>query len=233
MKPEDAEEREFQRLWGAWADLTPVDAAVWLDGFAGPWWISGGWAIEAFTGLARPHKDVDATVFRRDVERLRRHLHGRLDLWAAGSGAIRPLDERRPHPPKWSGQIWLREHALAPWLLDVQLNPGGPRRWIYKRDRSVSLPLEDATWVAADGIRYLRPELVLAHKVALARPVDDGDLDAALPLLDAGARERLAELVARANPSHSWNRLLERRTPRRKSVRAGDPRHERSSVARP
>ena len=208
MTPEEAEEREFQRLWGEWAELTPADAAAWLDGFPGPWWISGGWAIEAFTGIRRRHKDVDATVFRRDVEKLREHFRDRLDLWAAGSGTIRPLDDRRPRPPRWSGQIWLREHGRAPWLLDVLLNPGGPRRWVFKRDRSMSFPLEEATWVAPDGIRYLRPELVLAHKVALARAVDDGDLDATLPLLDADARERLAGLVATADPAHRWNQRL-------------------------
>jgi hypothetical protein len=210
VTPEEAEEREFQRLWGPWAELAPVDAARLLDGFSGPWWISGGWAIEAFTGARRPHKDVDATIFRRDLEKLRELFRGRLDLWAAGSGTIRPLDDGRPRAPSWSGQIWLREHALAPWLLDVQLNPGGPRRWVFKRDRSISFPLEAATWVAPDGIRYLRPELVLAHKLALSREVDDRDLDAALPLLDATARERLAELVVRADPEHPWNRRLAR-----------------------
>ena len=230
---DDPEEREFQRLWGPWGQLGPADAAALLEGFGRPWWISGGWAIEAFTGVPRPHKDVDATVFRRDVEELRQHFRGRLDLWAAGSGTLRPLDDRRPRPPAWSGQIWLREHALAPWLLDIQLNPGGPHRWVYKRDRSVSLPLEEATWIASDGIRYLRPELVLAHKVMLARAVDEGDLVATLVLLDTEAYERLAGFVARAEPSHPWHRLLERPRSRRKSVRAGDPRHERSSVARP
>lgn len=205
----DLEDREFQRLWGPWAELTPTDAAAWLDGFERPWWISGGWAIEAFTGVSRPHKDVDATIFRRDVEELRRHFRGRLDLWAAGSGTVRPLDDRRPRVPSRWGQIWVREHALAPWLLDFQLNPGGPRRWVYKRDRSVTRPFEEATWVAGDGICYLRPELVLAHKLALIREVDDGDLVATAPLLDPVARDWLAALAARTDPQHPWRARLE------------------------
>ncbi len=52
--------------------------------------LSGGWAIEAFTGVARPHKDVDVTVFRRDVGAVREHFRGRYDLWAAGNGTLRP-----------------------------------------------------------------------------------------------------------------------------------------------
>ena len=155
MTESETEEREFQRLWGPWDDLTPALAKELLEGFSRPWWISGGWAIEAFTRVARPHKDVDVTIFRRDVRELRRHFHGRYDLWSAGSATLRPLDDAHPLP-RWSGQVWVRAHALAPWLLDVVLNPGGPR-WMFKRDRSITFPLEEATWIAADGVRYLRP----------------------------------------------------------------------------
>ena len=207
---EDAE-REFQRLWGPWATVAPADAAALFDGYPRMWWISGGWAIEAFTGEPRPHKDVDVTVFRRDVSSLREHFRGRYDLWAAGNGTLRPLDNCRPAPPAWSGQLWIREHALAPWLLDVQLNPGGSRRWVFKRDSSLAIPIDDATWVAADGFRYLRPELVLAHKVHLRRTVDDEDLKAVLPLLEPRARTWLRDFVAVSEPGHSWNEVLRRR----------------------
>jgi hypothetical protein len=231
MTENETEEREFQRLWGPWDVLTPARATELLEGFPLPWWISGGWAIEAFTGVARPHKDVDVTVFRRDVQQLRRHFHGRYDLWSAGSATLRPLDDAHPLP-RWSGQVWVRAHALAPWILDVVLNPGGPR-WMFKRDRSITFPLEEATWVDADGIRYLRPELVLAHKLRRTRKVDDRDLGSTLPLLDADAVAFLLDLVKRSDPTHRWRPLLEDASRRRKSVRAGDPRHERSSVTRP
>jgi hypothetical protein len=203
-EPLDPEEREFQRLYGAWAPTTPGDAAALFAGFERPWWISGGWAIDAFTGVARAHKDVDVTVFRRDLQPLRVHFAGRFHLWAAGSAALRPLDDAWPRMPAWAAQVWIREHAAAPWLLDVQLNPGGPRRWVFKRDRSVVRPLDHATWIAADGLRYLRPELVLAHKLRLARETDDRDLATALPLLDAVATCWLLDYVTQSDPSHAW-----------------------------
>ena len=205
----DAEEREFQRLYGAWASTTPLDAASLLEGFAGPWWVSGGWAIDAFTGRPRSHKDLDVTVFRRDVAELRAHFAGRLHLWAAGNGTLRPLGDDAPRVPAWSGQLWARAHARAPWLLDILLNPGGPRRWVFKRDRSVTLPLEEATWMAPDGLRYLRPELVLAHRLRHTRPTDTEDLHATLPLLDSGAIDRLHGVVIRLVPSHPWRGPIE------------------------
>ena len=80
---------------------------------------------------------------------------------------------------------------------------------MFKRDRSITFPLEKATWVAADGIRYLRPELVLAHKLRRTRTVDDHDLDSTLPLLDADAVAFLLDLVERSDPSHHWRSPLE------------------------
>ena len=205
----DDEERAFQRLYGPWADQTPADAAALMEGLTVPWWISGGWAIEAFSGVTRRHEDVDVTVFSRHASSVRRHFAGSHHLWWAGSGTLRPALDERTRPP-WAGQLWVREHALASWLLDIQLNPGVNGRWVFKRDRSVVRPLEEATWVAADGLRYLRPELVLAHKVRLQRDKDDGDLAATLPLLDREARGWLRDYVDATSPGHRWSRALGR-----------------------
>jgi hypothetical protein len=200
----DDEERAFRRLYGDWADQTPTSAAELLDGLEAPWWISGGWAIEAFTGVERRHEDVDVTIFRADVPALRQHFAGTHHVWAAGSGTLRPIDDKRPRIPRWSGQVWVREHALAPWLLDVLLNGSRRGRWVFKRDPKVVRPLDEATWVAPDGLRYLRPELVLAHKVRFHRGKDDADLAAALPLLDADALDWLRTYVAGHDAGHRW-----------------------------
>jgi hypothetical protein len=199
-----AEDSQFFRLYGPWARTRPADAARLLTGFERPWWISGGWAIEAFTGVHRAHDDVDLTVFRADVGALRSHFAGTHDLWAAGSGTLRPLTDERPRVPAWAGQVWVRAHSLAPWLLDVVLNAGSARGWVFKREPSYIRPLDEVTWTAADGLRYLAPEIVLAHKVRLARPKDDLDLDAAVPRLDAAALDWLRSYVRRAAPDHPW-----------------------------
>ena len=196
---------------GPWAPSTPCDAAARFDGFPRRWWISGGWAIEASRMSCPRTRDVDVTIFRRDLGALRDHFRGRLDVWAAGSGTLRPLDDQRPRVPAWSAQVWLREHALAPWLLDVLLSPGGPRRWVFKRDHGVTRPIDEATWTAPDGLRYLRPELVLAHKARHRRAVDDGDLAATLPLLEPPARSWLRMYLSASEPRHHWLRELRAR----------------------
>ena len=194
----------FFRLYGAWQHTTPAQAVELLHGFDRPWWISGGWAVEAFTGVSRPHDDVDVTIFRADVAELRHHFAGTHHLWAAGSGTLRPITDERPRMPAWAGQIWVREHALAPWLLDVVVNQGSRRGWIFKRDPAYVRPLSEVTWVAADGVRYLNPELVLGHKVALNRAKDAIDLASTLRLLDADRRAWLRSYVVASHPGHPW-----------------------------
>ena len=199
-------EEEFQRVYGPLDPLTPAEARDVLAGLDAPWWVAGGWAIEAWTGVSRHHEDIDLSVFRRDLPALRRHLGARFHLWSASAGGLLHLAPGRAMPDH-SGQVWFREHALAPWRGEVLLNGDVGGHWQCKRDPSFVAPLEDVTWVR-DGIRYLRPELVLVHKVASGRPKDDADLDAALPLLDDAARDLLARFIADNAPDHPWRDRL-------------------------
>lgn len=201
---EQAEEDAFLRLYGAWAPLDPAGVADLLAGFERPWWIVGGWAIEAFTGHQREHEDLDVSILTCDVPALRAHVGDSLHLWSNDGGTLRPLDERHPEPLARESQIWIRRHAAAPWLLDLPLTPDAGGRWTNKRDPDDVRPVEAATWVAADGLRYLRPELALLYKARLDRPKDRGDLERAWPLLDGAARGWLLDALARLTPGHPW-----------------------------
>ena len=47
----DAEELAFQRLYGPWRPLSLGDVKSLFTSLEIPWWIAGGYAIEAFTGV--------------------------------------------------------------------------------------------------------------------------------------------------------------------------------------
>lgn len=205
--PEDDGGAFFAR-YGTWDPLPPAELAGLLDGFDRPWWLVGGHALEAFTGVPRRHEDIDLAVFVSDVpalcDILGRHFH----LWSNHGGTFRPLDEEHPEPLDPLAQIWMRVDAFSPWRVDCIPSAGDESRWVSRRDPAVTAPLDEVTWVADDGIRHLAPELVLWFKAKHARPKDEADLAATWPLLDGARRDRFRALVGRTHPGHPW---LERR----------------------
>jgi hypothetical protein len=194
---------ELVRLYGPWVPRTPQDAAALLEGYRGPWWIAGGWAIEAFTDVPRPHGDVDPSIPRSDVHALRGHLSGRLDVWQADSGSLRPLTGEADPLPESCENLWLRPSGAEPWEYDVILMSTTPTTWTFKRDSRISLPLQEILW-ERDGIAYLRPEVQLLHKAAGLRPRDHADFDACAPLLDRTSRTWLRTALETAHPGHPW-----------------------------
>jgi hypothetical protein len=198
---------ELHRLYGPWVKRTPADAAELFAGYGGRWWIAGGWAIEAFTGIERPHGDLDPSIPRHDLPLLRRHLVGRIDLWAADQEILRVLlpgdvdiDDELPARCE---NVWARASGGDPWEYDIVLMGVTEDRWVFKRDARVSRPIEEIVWTR-DGIAYLRPEIQLLHKARGLREKDQADFDAAWPLLDGEDRRWLREALELTQPDHPW-----------------------------
>lgn len=201
---EAAEDGLFLARYGAWAPLTPAQVAAELAGFDRPWWIVGGWAIEAATGTLREHEDTDLSVLASDVPDLVEHLSPRWHVWNYTGGVLRLLLPGAAEIEQPGSQLWLRADATSPWVLDVPLTPADADRWTHKFLPGRSAPVDEVTWVAEDGIRYLLPEIVLSYKARLRRPKDDGDLAATLPVLTPERRAWLHAAVAELDPGHPW-----------------------------
>jgi hypothetical protein len=212
--PEADRDEVLDDLYGASAPLVPADAARLLQGYPGRWWIAGGWAIEAFSGVRRPHHDLDVGVLGGDLPALRRHLAGRLHVWTATDGALAPLlPDDRPDGtaeevlPRGCGNLWTRRSARDPWEVDFLLGPGTAQEWIYRRDPALRMPMAAALW-QQDGIDHLQPEIQLLYKSAAPRPQDQRDLEAVLPLLDDRRRRWLRDALERTTPGHRWADVL-------------------------
>jgi hypothetical protein len=207
---EEAEERAFIRKYGDLAPFDPWQVAEFMAGFPRPWWIVGGWSIEAFTfdrgaGAPRQHEDVDLTILACDVPAFRAHVdEEEWHLWSNYSGQLRPLDDHYPEPHTPDSQIWVRRSAQDPWVIDLPITPDLDGLWTNKRIPDHVAPLDDVTWVAADGIRYVNPEIALLYKAGNGRRKDDRDLARCLPLLGTDARTWLRDSVARLYPEHAW-----------------------------
>ncbi len=194
----------FERLYGPVAQLEPEDARRLMAGFDRPWWIVGGWSIQAFTRVERSHGDLDLSVLHCDVPHLVEHFRGSHDVWATAGGVMCPLLSPDQELPAWLHQVWIRSESSGSWLLDVIVAPDQDGRWVFRRDPSHVEEFEHITWEADDGLRYQNPEITLAFKVAHDQPKDRADRDATLPLLDQRARDWLRETINRLYPGHDW-----------------------------
>ena len=204
---EVAEDEEFFRWYGDWAPLDPDGLAAFMDGFERPWWIVGGWSIEAFTGAPREHEDVDLSILACDLTAFREHVGEEWNLWSNHGGTLRPFNARHPEVLDVRSQVWVRRSAADPWVIDLPVTPDRDGLWTSKRDPDHVAPLDDVTWVADDGIRYLRPEIALLYKAVLHRPKDDRDLAVTWPLLGAEQQAWLRDAVRRLYPGHAWVEL--------------------------
>ena len=201
---EAAEDLYWERLYGRYECFDPAELRDFMAGFERPWWVVGGWAIEAFTGVPREHEDIDLSILVCDVPALRQHVGEAWQLWNIADGALRPLIDRWPDVQHPESQIWARRDPTSPWVFDLPLTPDRDGLWTNKKLPDHVAPLEGVTWVADDGIRYLNPEIVLMFKARLARTKDDRDFARAWPLMDELARQWLRETVDQLFPDHVW-----------------------------
>lgn len=201
---EIAEDEEFFRWYGDWAPLDPAGLADFMAGFSRPWWVVGGWSIEAFTGVSREHEDVDLSLLACDVPAFREHVGDRWNLWSNFGGTLRPLNDRHPEVLDVRSQIWVRRSAADPWIIDLPITPDRDGLWTSKRDPGHVAPVDEVTWVHEDGVRYLRPEITLLYKAVLHRPKDDRDLAVTWSLLGPDEQAWLREAVGRVYPDHPW-----------------------------
>jgi uncharacterized protein (DUF952 family) len=188
-----------------------------MAGFAHPWWVAGGWALDLFLGRkTRPHADLEISVLAADQEALFEHLRG-WDLRLAAPGATLPAWDGSTIPPPFH-QVWARrgsgrpsspaEFAADPTMVGFLLEQSTTGRWAYRRHPAVTRPPEEVGTTTSDGVAFVRPEIALLFKAKATRFKDHRDFDRVLPHLDGTARAWLRSALAEAHPGHAWRERL-------------------------
>ena len=186
--------------WDAWR---PDELVPRLADIDTPWYVAAGWAIDLFLGgETREHDDLEIGVPRARLSEVLDVL-GEFEPVAVGDGLATPIANAEEQPES-SHQTWIRERGTGLWRLDVFSEPADGKTWLCRRDERIRLRYEDLIEHTADGIPYGRPEVVLLFKAKRARPKDEDDFAAVLPLLDRARRRWLAEALELVHPGHRW-----------------------------
>ena len=190
---------------GQWRPLSVVAVTDLFRDAPFRWWLTGGIALELFTGLSwRAHDDVDVGIRRVDTAMVYAHVAARLSPYVAAAGALRPWRGEDLDEVAHENNIWLR-HADGPWVLDLAVGSGTDDDWVYRRDPTVRRSWSTAVLATVTGTPYLAPELQLLFKAGSARPKDEQDFAAVLPHLDEPRRSALRSLLPEG---HRWTRML-------------------------
>lgn len=215
------------------SSLTIEQPFAWIAGlmssFDRPWFVCGGWAVDAWLGrVTRQHGDFDITVFHDDQRALFHHLSG-WNLIAhdpnVPDATTEPWDGRTLDLPahihaRPGGALnrdlveaWVRtpgSQARDGQDLEVILNESDGTRWVMDEGRLVSLPV-DRSFRPALGVPVAVPEALMFFKATAyhgmpgyPRAHDEADFVALLPLLSGDQRDWLEQAISRRSPAHPW-----------------------------
>jgi hypothetical protein len=187
---------------GEWSELHPRDAASLFFVLDASWWVTGGRALDLFLDREKSHRDLDVAVLRREQDALRTHLAA-WDLHVSHEGALTPwpAGERLPFDRTTA---WARPARYLPWQLHLHFESAEGEDWVYGPDERIRLPLVALGIETADGVPYVRPEVVLLHRAAESDPSDDADVRAVADRLSSVGRTWLLDALSTAHPGHRW-----------------------------
>ncbi len=195
-------ELEAEVLAAQWAHaLSPARVAERLAGVAAPWCVAGGWAIELFTGWARPHDDIEIAVPAAGYPELRA-CFADCELDVPHEGRVRRSASAEDLAV--THQSWVRDPVTDHYLVDIFREPHDGDVWICRRDNRIRLPYAEIIRCTPEGIPYLAAEVTLLFKAKARRDKDEHDFATASPLLDAGQRATLVRWLSLAHPGHPW-----------------------------
>lgn len=188
--------------------LLPGDAIEWFGDLDVTWWIAGGWALDlAAGGQTREHIDLDVGVFHTDLGYILTQTAG-IDFYAARGGRLQELgtiDDLHPS----ANSLWLKRPGDELWLMELMINHGSTREWVYRRDHRIRVPRGEFL-LRVDGLECFRPEIQLLFKSEKRRGRDEADFDVHEPLLSPPGRSWLHDALVVCSPGHPWISRLEK-----------------------
>lgn len=172
-----------------------------------PWCVVGGWALDLWHETkTREHEDLEFTILRQDLN-IFRHALKDMEFYTVSDGLLERLTIDR-EPNKDITQIWCFDRPADCWRVDMMIESGTEKNWVYKREQQIIRPRSEMVALTASGIPYLTPSAVLLFKAKYCRAKDEDDFAKAAPGLLPSERLWLRECLARLHPGHAWAGML-------------------------
>lgn len=187
-----------------WMPLEPRAVAELLAPASVRWWLSGGAALDLWVGRAiRERTNIDVSVVSADLDELIAAVPSGFSAWvpSGGDDEIMPFADAAQDADLQP--VLIRDDDRGAWVLQVNVEDGAPRAWVYRRDPRLTLPWSRAV-LDVDGIPTGAPEVQLVWKALRPRPEDTVDKDAVLPTLSDEAVAFYETALLRIHPHSTW-----------------------------
>jgi hypothetical protein len=188
-----------------------IEVANLMRGFKGPWFVSGGWAIDLFLEKeTRQHADIEIGIYRRDQQELWRHLPdwnfekairtsqgGEWIAWREGEELILPIHQIKAtcsHAVCKEFEFFLNEHTGT--------------HWISRRHPGLMRAADGVAMISFLDIPILSPEIQLLFKAKQIRSKDQADFELSIPRLNPARIQWLAAALQEYHPEHPWLQSL-------------------------
>ena len=200
-----------------------------MSGFAHPWFLCGGLAVDAWLGrTARQHGDLDIVVFHEDQPAIHRHLAGWNTVADAPNDTTpaadrpqwdgRPMDEHHrwtwPETPAHIHARPNKEQAAAPGApreLEVMIIERSGPQWLLYLQPRLARPIRECVRPSVRAIATVVPEVLMFYKATAywgdpryPRAHDESDFFALAPMLVEAQRAWLAQAISQFVPDHPW-----------------------------
>jgi len=174
--------------------------------FKEPWFIAGGWAIDLAIGrITRHHSDIDFCIFRESLPQfLDDFKEWKIEVSIPGASQKLVCHS--------IGDVLPPRHELHCNYnninIEILLNEKSGKNVVFRRDTSITLPLERFTCWTNDNIPFVHPVWLLLFKAKYSKEKDQKDFKEVLKILSKDDCTWLHQALSRHQPVHQWLRDL-------------------------
>jgi len=170
------------------------------------WAVCGGWTIDLYLNrITRHHKDIDFIVLRSDQLIVQEYLlsrgwtfekaiSGQLYPWRTGEWIDLPVHT-----------IWCKKSSSIPDFIELLFNETDESNFLFRRDFSITLPIERMILISSSGIPILAPEIVMLYKsLNIDEPNNAMDLKNIFLEFTPEGRDWFVQSLRKLKPGHIW-----------------------------
>jgi len=179
-----------------------ISACSVFSDFKEPWFVAGGWAIDLAIGrITRQHSDIDFCIFRDSLPQFLNYFkEWKIEVSVPGTSkrlACHSIEDVTPPRHEL--------HCDFKYInIEILLNERNGEDVIFRRDKSITLPLERFTCRTNENLPFVNPAWLLLFKAKYPKEKDQNDFEEAIKSISKEDLIWLHQALKFHQPDSHW-----------------------------